>query len=1030
MCGIAGFVSERDRPETRNAAVARMCAAMEHRGPDDGGCVTVGIATLGMRRLAIFDPTNGHQPMQTADGRFTLIFNGAIYNFRELRSELAAAGDTFRTNCDTEVLLAAYARWGEACLQRLRGMFAFAVWDARDQSLFLARDPFGIKPLYYQNRADGRLVWASELNALRAAGLISSEIDPQAAADCLAWLAVAAPRTIYRGVFSLQPGECARWRAGRLELRIAWSFREVPVEKPCASRLDFQRELRGRLDDTIRAHELADVPVGAFLSGGLDSAVIVGLMSRASSTRLKTFSIGFDEEAYSEAEAAAATARHFGTDHYRTVLTGEQVAGDMEKILATMDQPTGDGINTYYVSQAARRGGVTVALSGLGGDELFGSYPSFHDLPKIARWLPLWRRLPGLAQRPIIDRLKRGDTRTRKLADFLAHARNLNELCALQRRVFADDDLRALLSPDASGQLTDDTPFHSQLARLGADLAHCGTFETISAWELRTYMADVLLRDSDVMSMRHSLELRVPFIDRPFVEWLWNQPAKFKHEIMGFKRPLAAAVADLLPPGIVHRKKWGFTLPLAVWMRRELRPFLEDTFSSESIERSGLFSADTVQARWRNYLARDDTREWSRIWSLAMLIAFANRRTATAGNSEGGSAALVQTTLPPPTPRSLPRATLQPALVGASFGGLGSSRAKTLLMAPELFTGNGGIPRILRLYLKSLCDLAGPDGNVRFVTLNDRTVEPAALHRYSTGRLDAWEACQGQKVHFIRSALRLSGGCDRIVCGHVFLLPVALAARCVRRHLSYDLVAHGIEVWRPFSLAERLALRGARRIFCISEYTREKLLEYCPLPPAKLVVLPNGLDAYFAIADSPAPPAQPPVITTIARLTRFDVYKGIDTLIQAMPQIRAAVPGVRLRVMGQGDDLPRLRQLADHLGLPGAVEFLGFVSDEELQVQLRRCTLFALPSKKEGFGLVFLEAMAQGRPCLGALAGGIPEVLTPETGILVEYGNVPQIAAGCIAALQRPWATQPILDRAREFAYPRFRERLATLLSA
>jgi len=983
-----------------------------------------------MRRLAIFDPANGRQPMQTADGRFTLVFNGAIYNFRELRSELAAAGETFRTNCDTEVLLAAYARWGEACLKRLRGMFAFTVWDAREQSLFLARDPFGIKPLYYQHRADGGLVWASELNALRAAGLISSDIDPHAAADCLAWLAVAAPRTIYRGVFSLQPGECARWRAGHFEVRTAWNFQGIPVEKPCANRLDFQSELRKRLDDTIRAHELADVPVGAFLSGGLDSAVIVGLMSRASSTRLKTFSIGFDEDAYSEAEAAAATARHFGTDHYRTVLTGEQVARDMEKILATMDQPTGDGINTYYVSQAARRGGVTVALSGLGGDELFGSYPSFHDLPKIARWLPFWRMLPELAQRPIIDRLKRGDTRARKLADFLAHARNLNELCALQRRVFANDDLRALLSPDASGQLNDESPFHSQLASLGADLAHSGAFETISAWELRTYMADVLLRDSDVMSMRHSLELRVPFIDRPFIEWLWNQPAKFKHETKGFKRPLAAAVVDLIPPGVIQQKKWGFTLPLAVWMRRELRPFLEDTFSSASIARSGLFSADTVQARWRTYLANDDTREWSRIWSLAILIAFANRRTAAANIPEASSGAWAHTIAPPPAPRGISLSNRQPGPAQADGRGAKRLPTKTLLLAPELFTGNGGIPRILRLYLKSLCDLAGPDGHVRFVTLNDRTVEADELRRYSTATLDTWEACQGRKIHFIRSALRLSRGCDRIVCGHVFLLPVALAARCARRKLSYDLVAHGIEVWRPFSLAERLALRGARRIFCISDYTRGKLLEYCPLPSAKLVVLPNGLDTYFDIADSPGPPAQPPIIATISRLTRFDVYKGIDTLIQAMPQIRAAVPGVRLRVMGQGDDLPRLRQLADQLGVQIAVEFLGFVSDEELQSQLRQCALFALPSKKEGFGLVFLEAMAQGRPCLGAQAGGIPEVLTPETGILVEYGDVVQIADGCVAALRRSWDTQTILDRAREFAYPRFRERLAALLSA
>ena len=257
-----------------------MCAAMTHRGPDDDGIESRGPATPGMRRLAIFDPANGHQPMVSPDGHLTLIFNGAIYNFRALRDELAASGWAFRTNCDTEVLLAAYARWGEQCLGRLRGMFAFAVWDEREQSLFLARDPFGIKPLYY--RQDGaRLLFASELNALCAAGVFAAEVDPLSVSDYLAWFAVPAPRTIYRDTFSLRPGECATYRAGRLDIRPAWRFHTIPHgSKPCATREDFIRELRTRFDDSIRAHLVADVPVGAFLSGGLDSAVVVGLMAR------------------------------------------------------------------------------------------------------------------------------------------------------------------------------------------------------------------------------------------------------------------------------------------------------------------------------------------------------------------------------------------------------------------------------------------------------------------------------------------------------------------------------------------------------------------------------------------------------------------------------------------------------------------------------------------------------------------------------------------------------------------------------
>jgi len=601
---------------------------MWHRGPDDDGLVTQGDATLGMRRLAIFDPANGHQPMATADGRFHLIFNGAIYNHRELRAELESAGAAFKTNCDTEVLLAAFARWGETCLPRLRGMFAFAAWDAREQSLFLARDAFGIKPLYLCQQG-ARLGFASELNALLAAGVIPAEIDPRAVADYLGWLAVPAPRTIWRDILSLRPGECAVFRAGRLDVRPWWSFGKISREtKPCRTRAGFIDELQARLDDTIRAHLLADVPVGAFLSGGLDSSAIVGLMQRASATRLKTFSVGFEEGEFSEAAFAEEAARHFGTDHRTVVVTGAQVAADLEKIIGALDQPTGDGINTYYVSRAARDGGVTAALSGLGGDELFGGYPSFRDLPRLARWLPLWRGLPAAARRAVLGGLARRDTRGRKLADFLRHARDTHELAALQRRVFSTAAGGALLHPDLRAALREETPHHPQLATLSAELDGAGFFELISAWELRTYMADVLLRDSDVMSMRHSLELRVPFVDRPLVEWLWRQPARFKHVAARPKSALAEAATAVLPPGILRRKKQGFTLPFAVWMRRELRPFLEETFSAASAARSGLFAPEAVQACWQNYLAGDDRREWSRVWSLAMIIAFVNRRAA------------------------------------------------------------------------------------------------------------------------------------------------------------------------------------------------------------------------------------------------------------------------------------------------------------------------------------------------------------------------------------------------------------------
>lgn len=629
MCGIAGFVSLRTTAEERRAAVARMCAAMVHRGPDDEGQATCDAATLGMRRLAIFDPAHGHQPMVTPDGRYTLVFNGAIYNFQALRSELEAHGHRFQTQCDTEVLLAAYAQWQSACLPRLRGMFAFAVWDAREHTLFAARDALGIKPLYYARLPDGGLLLASELNALLASGRLAREIDPASAGEYLAWFSVPAPRTIYRGIANLPPGHSLTWDAqGRCRTQAWWHF-PAPVQPTTTfgSYQDFVQGLRHQLEDSIKAHRVADVPVGAFLSGGMDSSAVVGLMARGGSTKLKTFSLIFGEPGYSEQSSARLAADAYGTEHHEELITGERVATDLPRILGSFDQPTGDGINTYYASQTARRGGVTVALSGLGGDELFGGYPSFRDMPRLRRWLPLWGRLPGRIRTLILTRLNaRPDARSRKLADFLTYARDLHELASLRRRVLPENARLALLAPEARLLAQRLGPNHPMLEDFAFELIGADPFQVISAWELRTYMADVLLRDSDVFSMAHSLELRVPFVDLPLLEWLWPQPTRFKFDPAHVKRALADAVADVVPAAIRQRPKQGFTLPFPIWMGRELRPFLEETFSPTALAACPWLEPAAVQRTWQDFAVRGETRAWSRVWTLAVLINFANRR--------------------------------------------------------------------------------------------------------------------------------------------------------------------------------------------------------------------------------------------------------------------------------------------------------------------------------------------------------------------------------------------------------------------
>jgi len=356
---------------------------------------------------------------------------------------------------------------------------------------------------------------------------------------------------------------------------------------------------------------------------------------------------------------------------------------------------------------------------------------------------------------------------------------------------------------------------------------------------------------------------------------------------------------------------------------------------------------------------------------------------------------------------------------------------KTILLCPELFARESGIQRILRLYLKALVDLAGDRDEVALVVLNDAEMPDAVLRRYAGDRLIARHGCGGRKAAFVWRALRAAAGADRIVCGHLGQLPVAWLARWLHPRLDYYLVAHGIEVWKPYTWLERRALHGARRILCVSEFTRREVQGRSGLPAARFAVVPNALDPYFVDdIDCPLLSAPTPVILSVTRLDSRERYKGIDHLIAALPAVRQAVPDARLRVIGGGDDLARLKQQAEQVAPGGAVEFAGPVDDAALRAAYRACTLFALPSRGEGFGIVFLEAMAHGKPCLGARAGAIPEIIDEASGVLVDYGDVTQIAAQLVWALHHPWDAAQIRLRAAQFSYPVFRERLRQALAA
>jgi glycosyltransferase involved in cell wall biosynthesis len=339
----------------------------------------------------------------------------------------------------------------------------------------------------------------------------------------------------------------------------------------------------------------------------------------------------------------------------------------------------------------------------------------------------------------------------------------------------------------------------------------------------------------------------------------------------------------------------------------------------------------------------------------------------------------------------------------------------------------------MRLYLKALCESAGPTDEIDSVVLNDGPETDPRLPRYSTVALRSHSGCNRSKLRFIRETLRLAADCSRVVCGHLHQLPIVWLAQRLNPRLRYYLVAHGIEVWRPYSALEVKALQGAHRILCVSEYTRRHLLRFCPsLDPARLLVVPNTLDPVLAQSETSAVSATPfgvPRILTVARLTTSDTYKGVDTLIEALPLVRREYPSARLRIVGGGDDQPRLQALTHQHGVAAAVDFTGRIDDAALQSEYAACDIFALPSRKEGFGLVYLEAMIHGKPCLGARAGGAPEVINDDVGVLAEYGNIPEIAAALMDLVRYPRASATIRRHADSFAFAVFQRRLASVLA-
>ncbi|MDQ3011367.1 MAG: asparagine synthase (glutamine-hydrolyzing) [Acidobacteriota bacterium] len=626
MCGIVGIYSYQSELENREQALLRMQRAIEHRGPDDSGQYfsADGKVALAHTRLAILDLSPaGRQPMATADGRYWITFNGEIYNFRELRRQLEQAGETFTTQTDTEIILRLYARYGADCLQHLRGMFALAIWDVQTQKLFMARDRLGIKPLYYYAGA-GVVLFASEVRALLASELVPKRLNPMALDQYLTYQSIPAPATLIQDVRALPPGTWMMVDAsGAVEQHKYWDL--LPQQAAITDAESEPATLRRvgeLLRESVELHLVSDVPVGVFLSGGIDSSAIVALMNEQGHTA-HTFSVIFADSNYDESVYARQVAERFRTDHTEIHLTEGEMLSQLPAALAAMDQPTGDGINTYVVSQAVKNAGVKVALSGLGGDELFAGYDSFLRLEKATRY---WRSLvhvPAAVRHLAAQAVELAGGRSiqaAKLAAMLETDGSLAQMYPITRQVLSSTKRQALFSTQWRAQFEPSPdPYTALLHQAYQQAGGAGLLAQISYAEGRTYMHDVLLRDTDQMSMAHALEVRVPLLDHKLVEYVMRVPDIYKRP-NGLPKPLlVASLNGLLPDDIVHRPKQGFTLPFANWMRGELREFCEARLHPQRIASRGIFDAKEVSRLWRLFLNGSKEVSWSRLWVLVAL---------------------------------------------------------------------------------------------------------------------------------------------------------------------------------------------------------------------------------------------------------------------------------------------------------------------------------------------------------------------------------------------------------------------------
>lgn len=963
MCGIAGaFAYHAAAPPVDREALLRVREAMARRGPDGAGLWLSpdGRAGLAHRRLAILDPSDaGAQPMTSADGRLAITFNGEIYNFRTLKAGLEARGHAFRSGSDTEVVLALYREKGEAMVEDLRGMYAFALWDAERGGLLLARDPFGIKPLYIAD--DGKtLRFASQVKALLKDRAVDAAPDPAGHAGFFLWGSVPEPFTTFKGIRAL-PAGCLQWvdaqgpRPDRKHFDLNAEFRKAEAEALDLPAAEMQERVRAALLDSVAHHLVSDVPVGLFLSSGVDSGTLAALAVERGAD-LRTLTLGFREfrgTSDDETVLAARVAGRYGSRHETPWIEERDFVEHLEDALEAMDQPSIDGVNTYFVARAAAQRGMKVAISGLGGDELFGGYPSFRQVPRLARNLAPLRTFPGpgRALRRLAFPFSSG-TRYPKALGILEYGGTFPGAYLLRRALFMPWELPGLAGEAMAREGWEALQTLESLASIGLGLHRDRT--RVSALEMAFYLRNQLLRDADWAGMAHGLEIRTPLVDVALFRSILPLLAAARPPS---KQDLAAAARPGLPPDLLAHPKRGFVTPVRQWIQDPRATGSQDP---------GL-------------------RGWA-------------RRVA-------GHAA-------PEAPRRQP------------------PRRRILALLSDAYGGHGGIAQFNQDLLGALAshpDVAEIVALPRVMPLRPERI-PSRVRWVAQGL--------GGKAAYLAATLRevaRDPAFDLVVVGHINLLPLSRLLRPWIR-APRAMVIHGVDAWEPTrSPLGNQFCRGVEKVLAVSRVTASRFQGWARVEPARISILQNAvhLDHYGL---GPRPPnllaryglEGRKVLLTLGRMASLERYKGFDEVLEALPALAAEEPRLVYVMAGDGNDRDRLEAKADALGVRDRVVFTGRIPEAEKADHYRLADAYVMPSRGEGFGRVFLEAMACGIPVVASRVDGSREaVVEGRLGFMVDPGDPAQVLAGIRAALAAPREVPPGLEA---FAYPAFVRRVHGLV--